>query len=194
MHVISINNKDMTEEVNHLEQIIKNNNNKFVNPLYNRNVSLKDKIENILQITSNCNYIYKNTANVSTQTETENTHLQILENIEKNTKNKKKERITIVYNICAMTGLLFAMSFTFTMMYILWIGFYPPNHLFQSIFFIDRLYDFRDFIQGLRNGSIMQSLADILVKSIELSVRKTMKDMNITIPMSANMSFTSINR
>lgn len=160
----------------------------------NKNSSLKDKIESILQTPSNRTYIYKNTSNISTQTDTDNSYLQILENIEKNTKIKKKERITIVYNICAMTGLLFAMSFTFTMMYILWIGFYPPNNLFKSIFFIDRLYDFRDFIQGLRNGSIMQSIADILVKSLEISLRKTMSDMNITIPMTTNVSFTHLRK
>lgn len=146
--------------------------------------SLKYRIETILQRSK------KTVEDASTQTETEescvldvsklNKTIQLLEWIEKNTKVKKKEKLTIVYNVFAILGLCIAMSFTFTMMYILWIGFYPPTRLFQSIFFIDRLYDFRDFLEGLRNGSILQYLSDMMIKSFETSIKKSFSEMNMT--------------
>lgn len=146
--------------------------------------SLKYRIETILQRSK------KTVEDASTQTETEETcvldvsklnkTIQLLEWIEKNTKVKKKEKLTIVYNVFAILGLCIAMSFTFTMMYILWIGFYPPTRLFQSIFFIDRLYDFRDFLEGLRNGSILQYLSDMMIKSFETSIKKSFSEMNMT--------------
>lgn len=146
--------------------------------------SLKYRIETILQRPK------KTVEDASTQTETEEScvldvtkfdkTIQLLEWIEKNTKVNKKEQLTIVYNVFAILGLCIAMSFTFTMMYILWIGFYPPTRLFQSIFFIDRLYDFRDFLEGLRNGSILQYLSDMMIKSFETSIKKSFSEMNMT--------------
>ena len=64
-----------------------------------------------------------------------------------------------------------AMFFTLTMTYILWIGFYPPRQI-NSPFFIDRLYDFRDFLEGLRNGSILQGFTDMLTESMMKSLEK----------------------
>lgn len=45
-----------------------------------------------------------------------------------------------------------------TMLYILWIGFYPPGQDPSRIFFIDRLQDFKDLLDGLRDGSIQASI------------------------------------
>lgn len=151
-----------------------------------KNTSLKNKIEAILYRSPKTHH------SISTQTDSNYAFLdekqidnaiQLLEWIEKNTKTKKRERIAIVSSICTVIGIMIAMSFTFTMMYILWIGFYPPTRLFQSIFFVDRLYDFRDFLNGLRNGSILQYLSDMMVKSLEVSVKKTLSEMNTPIQL-----------
>jgi hypothetical protein len=152
------------------------------------NKSLKYKIETILQ-----RPLKHIGIDVCTQTETDDKiekTIQLLEWIEKNTKVKKKERLTIVYNLLAIMGLCIAMTFTFTMMYILWIGFYPPTRLFQSIFFIDRLYDFRDFLEGLRNGSILQYLSDMMIKSFETSIKKSFSEMNMTTLNFSNSSLS----
>jgi hypothetical protein len=98
-----------------------------------------------------------------------------LKSIESNTHPKHFSRwsrtVTMVYRILGITGMTIAMSLSGTMFYILWFGFYSPIGV-QGIFFMDRLYDFRDLIQGLRNGTIMQSFTDALVRSMNESLEK----------------------
>lgn len=112
----------------------------------------------------------------------------LMESIEKNTHNcvpKKSSRLTLVYNGMAIVSLCIAMFFTMTMTYILWIGFYPPRQI-NSPFFIDRLYDFRDFLTAMRDGSILQGLTDMLATSMieslhkEFEKRDVMNRYNIT--------------
>lgn len=95
----------------------------------------------------------------------------MMEAIEKNTRPVKVARLTMVYNAMAILSLTLAMFFTLTMTYILWIGFYPPTRL-NSPFFIDRLKDFKVFLEGLQNGSIFQSLTDMFADSMMRSVQK----------------------
>jgi len=163
---------------------------------FEKNTSLKNKIEAILHRSPKiqCHVFTQTDTNYALLNEEQVEHtIQLLEWIEKNTKAKKKERFAIVSSICTVIGIMIAMSFTFTMMYILWIGFYPPTRLFQSIFFVDRLYDFRDFLTGLRNGSILQYLSDMMVKSMEVSIRKALSEMNapIQLPLLPPPSFFS---
>jgi len=98
----------------------------------------------------------------------------LMESIEKNTNKcvpKKSSRLTLIYNGMAIVSLSFAMFFTLTMTYILWIGFYPPRQI-NTPFFIDRLYDFRDFLTALRDGSILQGFTDMLTTSMMRSLNK----------------------
>lgn len=105
----------------------------------------------------------------------------VMESIEKNTRPAKVARLTMVYNTLAILSLTLAMFFTLTMTYILWIGFYPPTRL-NSPFFLDRLNDFRGFLEGLQNGSIFQGLTDMLADSMVRSVQKEMERRTPTLP------------
>lgn len=109
----------------------------------------------------------------------------LMEAIEKNTKESvpRTSRLTMVYNGMAIMGVCIAMFFTLTMTYILWIGFYPPREV-SSPFFIDRLYDFRDFLRGLQDGSIMQGFTDMLARSMAVTLNKEMekyRTLNVTM-------------
>jgi len=48
------------------------------------------------------------------------------------------------------------------MLYISWIGFYVPGEK-HGIFFIDRLNDLKNIIDGFRSGSIQDNFAESLV-------------------------------
>jgi hypothetical protein len=95
----------------------------------------------------------------------------MVEAIEKNTRPVKTARLTVVYNCWAILSITLAMFFTMTMTYILWIGFYPPSQV-NSPFFIDRLNDFKGFLEGLRDGSIFQGFTDMLAESMVRSLQK----------------------
>jgi hypothetical protein len=101
-----------------------------------------------------------------------------MESIEKNTQPTKMARLTIVYNCMAIFSLCLAMFFTLTMTYILWIGFYPPNKV-NNPFFIDRLNDFRDLLEALRDGRIFQDLTDRLASSMVKSLKNQYEGMGV---------------
>lgn len=120
----------------------------------------------------------------------------LLESIDKHTKEwletKEKETgngngkgrvgriqtyVTLVYNAMAIMGVCMAMFFTLTMTYILWIGFYPPRQI-NNPFFLDRLYDFRDFLEGLQDGSIFQGFTDMLTESMVKSLNREFQRQN----------------
>lgn len=108
-----------------------------------------------------------------------------LKAIDVHTRPVKKDKLTICYNVCAMFGLCLALMLSSTMLYILWIGFYDPSNMFKSIFFVDRLHDFREVLQGLRDGSILDAFCRILIYAAKKVVKEEMHDMedmrNVTL-------------
>ena len=94
--------------------------------------------------------------------------LQFMKAIEINTRKPKNSRfahcISISYHTMAIFGMCVALTLSCTMLYISWIGFYPPGEK-HGIFFIDRLNDLKDIINGLRSGSIQDSFTESLVNS-----------------------------
>jgi hypothetical protein len=82
-----------------------------------------------------------------------------LKSIEKNTKHVKRQakcaafKMTLTY-----IGICFALLLSTTMLYILWIGFYPPSNMFHRIFFFDRLMDLKEFIHNLQNGTLYRAM------------------------------------
>lgn len=93
-----------------------------------------------------------------------------------NPSPKKKTRIekclSISYHSIAILGITIALTLSTTMLYILWIGFYPPSEALNRVFFIDRLQDFRELIDGLRNGKIMDAFTQAIISSMAQSMEK----------------------
>ena len=92
--------------------------------------------------------------------------LEFMKAIEINTRKPKHSRfshcISSSYHTLAIFGVCVALTLSCTMLYISWIGFYPPGEK-HGIFFIDRLNDLKDVIDGFRSGSIQESFAESLV-------------------------------
>jgi len=101
-----------------------------------------------------------------------------LKAIDVHTRPQKKGKMVVCYTMCAMMGLCFAVMLSSTMLYILWIGFYNPSNMFKSLFFMDRLYDFRELLQGLRDGSILEAFCRILVYTAKKVVKDETHDMH----------------
>lgn len=109
--------------------------------------------------------------------------VELLQKIEEHLRPPEKSRWSRIASsttkILGITGMTMAMSLSCTMFYILWFGFYPPNQT-VGIFFMDRLYDFRDLIQGLRNGSIMSSFTENLVAQFDNTMHNYIARNNMT--------------
>lgn len=94
--------------------------------------------------------------------------LEFMKAIEANTRKPKNSRfaycISISYHTMAILGVCVALTLSGTMLYISWIGFYAPGEK-HGIFFIDRLNDLKDIINGFRSGSIQESFAESLVNA-----------------------------
>ena len=92
--------------------------------------------------------------------------LEFMKAIEINTRKPKLSPFThcisSAYHTMAIFGVCVALTLSCTMLYISWIGFYPPGEK-HGIFFIDRLNDLKDVIDGFRSGAIQESFAESLV-------------------------------
>jgi hypothetical protein len=94
-----------------------------------------------------------------------------------------KQRHVNIKGALTAVGLSFALLLSVTMLYILWIGYYPPSFLFQRVFFIDRLNDFRILLENLQNGTIMRGLIDMLAKQFADEMeRRQILPRNNTLP------------
>lgn len=102
--------------------------------------------------------------------------IAIVKTIEYNTKKPKTNKIayglTICYQTAGICGISIALFLSCTMLYILWIGFYPPGKNPNRIFFIDRLQDFKQLLEGLQSGSIQENF----IHSVIIAVEKVMKE------------------
>lgn len=82
-----------------------------------------------------------------------------LKSIEKNTKHVRRQaKCAILKIILTYIGICFALLLSTTMLYILWIGFYPPSSMFHRIFFLDRLMDLKEVIHNLENGTLYRAM------------------------------------
>lgn len=115
--------------------------------------------------------------------------LNTVQAIEKNTKKTKKSKfmycLTVCYQILGIMGVGIALTLSCTMIYILWIGFYPPGTVRQIFFafllgtaseyptFIDRLNDLKELIEGFRNGSIQESFVKSFIHAFEITFKET---------------------
>jgi hypothetical protein len=102
--------------------------------------------------------------------------ITVIKTIEHNTKKPKTNKIayglTICYQTAGICGISIALFLSCTMLYILWIGFYPPGQNSNRIFFIDRLHDFKLLLEGLRSGSIQENF----IQSVILAVEKVIQE------------------
>lgn len=87
----------------------------------------------------------------------------VLKAMEINSRPPRPSSLTTVKHLLAAIGISFAMLLSLTMLYISWIGFYPPSAIFHSIFFVDRLQDLKAFIENLKNGTIFAAFIDLFV-------------------------------
>jgi hypothetical protein len=83
-----------------------------------------------------------------------------------------------------------AMLLSLTMLYMLYVGYYPPASIFAPasgggahIFFLDRLHDLADLIARLRDGTIFSAMTDMFVAAFKASVSK---EMGIGAPSAPN--------
>jgi hypothetical protein len=80
--------------------------------------------------------------------------------------------LTVCYQVLGIMGVGIALTLSCTMIYILWIGFYPPGTV-RQIFFIDRLNDLKELIEGFRNGSIQESFVKSFIHAFEITFKET---------------------
>ena len=108
--------------------------------------------------------------------------LNTVQSIEKNTKKTKKSKfmycLTVCYQVLGIMGVGIALTLSCTMIYILWIGFYPPGTV-RQIFFIDRLNDLKELIEGFRNGSIQESFVKSFIHAFEVTFQEMWKQQSI---------------
>lgn len=98
----------------------------------------------------------------------------VLKAIEKNTRPPPPSR-TKRYRACISTTIMSgALALSFTMLYVLYVGYYSPTGIFDHIFFLDRLYDLRDLIGRLRDGTIFAAMARMMVDAFKDAVQDEM--------------------
>lgn len=103
----------------------------------------------------------------------------VLKAIEKNTRPPPPSLGSRYRNGMGVVAVCCAMLLSLTMLYMLYVGYYPPASIFAPasgggahIFFLDRLHDLAEVIARLRDGTIFGAMTDMFVAAFKASVSK----------------------
>jgi hypothetical protein len=108
----------------------------------------------------------------------------VLKSIEKNTR-RPPPSFGARYRTCMSAGIMTcALTLSLTMLYVLYIGYYSPSGLFNRIFFLDRLYDLRELIARLRDGTIFSAMAEMIVHAFREAVVAEVPSFHVYAPPS----------
>lgn len=106
----------------------------------------------------------------------------VLKAIEKNTRPPPPS-VGTRYRTCMSVGIMTcALTLSLTMLYVLYIGYYSPDGIFSHIFFLDRLYDLRELIARLRDGTIFSAMAQMIVRAFREAVVAEVPSYNLYVP------------